>query len=372
MNRFQHVVSIAAFAALAGCGSSGGGASAPYVDIGYTGPTTTVTLDSTATVASLVAGANEVTTIAGTVDTGAVLTGVGKATPRVSVKAALAALSKLRTAGGAVVSGVTDSQTQPCAVSGSVTLSATMADPSGATVSAGDRFSVTFNACNDGPGYGVIAGSETIVVGASPDGAWFFDPASPVTPGLLYSMTVLISDFVIVDDLGYYSGIDGDMTVAMDYAIDGDTVGGWLTSSESGNGIAFESGFDKVANYSAKIAGIGGGTYLIESGEHYPYDLYDWPDEYGSNISARLCSSDMGGCINVSTTAPIHQLDGYSYPYTGTIKYSDDSGRFVELSPTNGSTGAVTIYYDIGAGRVGPVYTTWSCLAGATPSACFP
>lgn len=368
MIRFQHVVSIAAVAAVAGCGSSGGGAAAPYVDIGYTGPNTTVTLDSTAKVAAVATDATGgVSVFSSASDTTAVA--ARGAAPAVTVKAALAALSRHRIGGGAVVAGVTQTDTQACYVSGSVTARASFADPTGATLTAGDSFSVTFNACDDG--YGISSGSMSVTINACPDGAYFLDPTA-LTPGKLYGMTMIVRDFATFDTLGYYSGMEGDMTVSLDFATDLDGVGGWLTSSVSGGSIAFEEGYDKVANYSAKIVGIGGGTYLMESGEHYPYDLYDWPDEYGSNISARLCSSEMGGCVNVSTTSPIHQLDGYSYPYTGTVKYSDDSGHYVELSPTNGSTGAVTLYYDVGAGRVGPVYTTWSCLAGATPSACFP
>jgi hypothetical protein len=368
MNRFQHVVSIAAVAALAGCGSSsGGGAGAPYVDIGYTGPTTTVPLDSTARIAMVATDASGgVSVFSSASDTSAVA--ARGAAPAVTVKSALAALSRHRIGGGAVVAGVTQSDTQPCYVSGSVTAVASFADPTGATLTAGDSFSVTFNACDDG--YGVSSGSMSVTINACPDGAYFLDPTA-ITPGKFYAMSLTVRDFATVDTLGYYSGIEGDMTVSLDFVTDLDGVGGWLTSSVAGGSIAFEEGYDKVASYSAKIAGIAGGTYLMESGEHYPTSLYDWPDEYGSNISARLCSSEMGGCINVRTTAPIYQLDGYQYPYTGTVKYSDDSGHYVELSPTSGS-GAVTLYYDVGAGRVGPVYTTWSCLAGATPSACFP
>ncbi len=280
MKLFNHVFSIAAALALVGCGSGGGGGAPPYIDVGYSGPTTTVTITSTANIGSLVTAANGgVTTLASSVDTGVVA--VGSAAPGVTVKAALAALSKLRAGGGTVVSGVTDSQTQACAVSGSVTLGYTMADPSGYTVSAGDRFSVTFNACNDGPGYGIIAGSETVIVGASPGGASFFSDPTTMAPGVIYSMTVLISDFVIVDDLGYYSGIDGDMTVAMTFTTDDPyATSGWLTSSESGSGISFEAGFDKVATESAKLTGIAGGHYSMESGAYYPYGLYDWPDAY--------------------------------------------------------------------------------------------
>ena len=247
-----------------------------------------------------------------------------------------------------------------------------MADPSGYTVSAGDRFSVTFNACNDGPGYGIIAGSETVIVGASPNGASFFSDPTTMAPGVIYSMTVLISDFVIVDDLGYYSGIDGDMTVAMTFTTDDPyATSGWLTSSVSGSGIAFEAGFDKVATESAKLTGIAGGHYSMESGAYYPYGLYDWPDAFSSDVSVRLCSTELGGCLNVQNSAPFIQGEYDSYPRSGTIEFSDDSGHFIELTATS-SAGNVTIYYDIGAGTVGPVYTTWGCLNQADSSACFP
>ena len=58
MKLFKHVFSIGAALALVGCGSGGGGGAPPYIDVGYSGPTTTVTITSTATVGSLVTAAN--------------------------------------------------------------------------------------------------------------------------------------------------------------------------------------------------------------------------------------------------------------------------------------------------------------------------
>jgi hypothetical protein len=353
------ILSIGAVAALAACSSSGGGA--PYIDIAYEGPTQTVTLDDPATAGAMVAAANAgVGSFAGSSDTSAVV-GVGGAGPAVGVRAALRALQKIRRPGVAVVAGVTQRDTYPCYVSGSYTLSATMADPDGLVLTRGDAFSVAFNVCDDG--FGVMAGTETVTIDACPDGAFFLDPTS-ATPGAVYGMTVQLFDFVQVDELGYFSGLDGDMTVSMSYAVDGDGVGGWMTSSVSGDGIAFAQGFELVATSSASLTGIDGGRYSMEEGAHFPIDLYDWPDVYRSAISARICSTEMGGaggCLDVETTSPLLQLDGDPYPYTGTLVFSDDAGHYVRITATSG-TGSVTVTYLIGAGPEATTFTTWGCL----------
>lgn len=370
MKRFNQIASIAAAAALAGCsggGSSGGGA-APYIDVGYSGPTTAIAIDSTAAVASAVSsGAVSLGAFSGAADTGAI--GAAGAQRRMAVKAALAALARHHVPGGAVVAGVTQTDSQPCAVSGSVAFTASIADETGATLAAGDVISVSFNACDDG--YGITAGSMSVRIDACPDNAYMLDP-SMLAPGVVYGMTMTVTDFVNVDTLGYYAGLDGDESVTMVYQADGDGFGGWLTTTISGDHIAFEEGQDQVATSSARISGIGVADYSLASGEHFPVDPTDWPDFTSSDVAVRLCATEIGGCINVETSSSIlmDTLDGY--PYAGTITYSDDSGRYVELTATDGATGAVTIYYDIGAGRVGPVYTTSDCLDQVDTSGCFP
>jgi hypothetical protein len=369
MKRFTKLVSIAAAATLAGCGSeSQGGPAAPYIDIGYTGPTTAIAITSTDAVAATVsAGGASLGGFSGAADTGAIAVAAPK--ERLAAKAALAALGRHHLGAGAVVAGVTSSGSQPCAVSGSISFSSTMADSTGETLAAGDTMSVSFNACDDG--YGVTAGTMTVRIDACPDNAYMLDP-SMLAPGVTYGMTMTISDFVSVDELGYYAGIDGDETVSMVYTADGDGIGGWLTTTVSGDHVAFEEGYDGVAASSARIAGIGTADYWMESGEHFPYDPSDFPDATSSALSVRLCSTELGGCVNVETSSDVLVDTAQLYPYAGTITYSDDAGHYVEVTATNGATGAVTIYYDIGAGRVGPIDTTSACLEQADTSGCFP
>jgi len=256
-------------------------------------------------------------------------------------------------------------------VSGSVTYSASITDPYLNTLAVGDRFSVTYNACDDGLGE-ISAGSMSVTITASPDGQLFlFDPAT-MTPGALYEMTIVTSDLVVVDDLGNYSGTDGDMAVGQVFETDLDGTGGWLMMSVSGNSLAFEEGADKVPLASARLTGIAGGRYEMESGEHFAVDPSGFPDATSSAFTARICTSDLGGCLNVLTN-PAFVVQGYDYfPSSGTMRVSDDSGHFVQVTATNGSTGAVDVSYDIGAGTVGPVSTTWGCLDQVDSSVCFP
>jgi hypothetical protein len=365
-------VSLGTAAVLAACGgsSSGGGSSGPPpIQIAYTGPTSSVSLDSTAAAGALVTGARTGLADFSSAGSAATVIGAAGAGRRSSVQLALSAVEKFRTGGAASVKGVTQPDTQPCAVSGSSTSTVSFADPTLATLAVGDSFSVTYNACDDGLGE-VSAGTVTVTITACPDGKMFLDPTS-MTPGVLYEMTEVATDLVVVDSLGYYSGTDGDMAVGMVFETDLDGTGGWLTMTVSGNSLAFAEGANGVALASAKLTGLAGGRYALESGMHFPVDLYSSPDASSSAFTARICTSDLGGCLDVLTN-PAFVVNGYDYyPSSGTMRTTDDAGHFVEVTATNGTTGAVTVTYDIGAGVVGPKATTWSCLDQADSSACF-
>jgi hypothetical protein len=367
-NVLRHL-SIGLVAALAACGSSssgGGSAPAPLVDIDYSGPLTSVAIDSAASVGSVATSANgSLGGFAGAGDTSTV-TGAAQAGPKVDVGVLLAALRKV---GGASAVGVSESDTQLCAVSGSVVVRATYSDPTGATLRQGDTFSITFNACDDGAG--VTGGSMRLTITASPDGAMFFADPTTMTPGVLYEMTMVVTNFVTVDPYGYYSGMEGDMAVGMTWEPDLDGMGGWLTSSISGTSIVVESGLNGVASQSASLSGVGGGRYSMESGEHFAYGLTDYsPDFTSAAFSARVCSTELGGCLNVVNDPPF-VLGAYAlYPASGTLRVSDDSNRFVEVTATS-AAGNVTVSFDIGAGVQGPFATTWTCLDAVDSSSCF-
>ena len=95
---------------------------------------------------------------------------------------------------------------------------------------------------------------------------------------------------------------------------------------------------------------------------------------FGTDFDGRMCSTEIGGCIDVVTNPAFWQLATDSYPYVGAIKISDGRGAFVQLAATSG-TGSVDVTYDLdGPGvlpTVGPISTTWSCLeAEADSSVC--
>jgi len=163
----------------------------------------------------------------------------------------------------------------------------------------------------------------------------------------------------------------GHAHFGLSYEPDLDGTGGWLMTSLSGSSLVVESGIDGVATQSARLSGVDGGSYSMESGEHFPYGPSDfWPDYFSSAVSARICSTELGGCLDVVNDPPFVLGEYDYYPASGKLRVSDDAGHFVEVTATS-AAGAVTVTYDIGAGVQGPFATTWICLDAVDSTGCF-
>jgi hypothetical protein len=76
-----------------------------------------------------------------------------------------------------------------------------------------------------------------------------------------------------------------------------------------------------------------------------------------------MCTLEWHGCLNVLTDPTFAEHEGALYPYTGTLRVSDDAGDFVQVAATD-ENGSVTLSWDLGAASYGTVYTTWGCLDG--------
>jgi hypothetical protein len=302
--------------------------------------------------------------ISGTAGGAGILGAVG-AGPKASTALALATLARIRRESPAAFTGVTQSQVTPC-TTGDITISATVADGTGATTSVGDGYQISFNNCTDSLG-GRMTGTLGFTITAT-DGALFMDSPPVMNAGTTYSMAITYGAFAMVDSMGSFTGIDGNMTVSMLYA----SGTGWRTETITGSSIVFAAGSNGNITSSFEMAGpTAGGQYSILGGEHYPSGLTSFPDAQASGFTARLCSTEMAGCLKVVTNPALEVWDPDLYPSKGTMTFTDDAGRYITLTATNGVTGAVTVTYNIGAGVVGPKATTWSCLDQADSSACF-
>lgn len=369
MKRFHGSLAAGAAILLAAC-SSGEDGRTPYVDVGYDGPTSTVPITSASSAGLLAADARD--GLAGFGEMGSSATPMGAAAPdaRASLGRALGlALDQLRS-GVAAPTAATQSQTIACSVSGSMTATARIADPSGETLSSGDFLAVSFDRCVEGdPAYPeyqeLMDGSMRINFTSVTDGGWFWDGMLPTAPGVLYEMQVVVTNFVTVDlATGYYAGLDGDMTVGVEY-----TAAGWMLSYITGDRYEVETGYDRQPISSAMLTNPPGASkYEAVSGEHL--DEFGDADAYLSGFTARMCSTELGatgGCVNVITD-PAFEIGAYdAYPYTGTMRLFDDAGRFIQVTALD-ALGAVSVTYDLdgdgGSPATGPITTTWDCLGG--------
>jgi hypothetical protein len=349
----QRLVTMCVAAALTACGGDGSS------DDG-SGPLPTISIDDSTRVGSIVTATNgALNRFAGTEDA---LTG-----PSGAIGEVIAFLRALRPSSPVNMNGT---HTRTCTVSGRRTIDASIADPTSATLSRGDTLTLTYAACDDG--LELRAGRLRVTITSSPDGAFFLDP-STMTPGVRYEMTLVATDFVAVDSLGNYTGIDGDMTVGQAF----DVADGWLNRTITGSSLTVDSGPDGVATESASLYGIGGrGRYVVESGAHFETGPGDyWPTVVAAAFTARLCSTGLGGCLDAVTEPPFIQLCDDAFPYAGILRISDSANRTVQVTaagdPYTLPVDAVSVSYDVGAGVQGPFATTWSCLDAVDSSGCF-
>ena len=355
---FKKLVSVSAAAALVACG----GSSKPKGPaVAYSGPTGTIAIDSTSKIGLLAtAFTGAVGGFSGIGTGGASALGAAGAGPRVGVKAALARAAALRAqASPAVLTGVVQSAKQNCDGGGSISGSMNDQDGNPDTTQAGDWVQITYDACKDANG-NTGYGSIRIDI-LRTDGADFMSGPDLMTAGIDYSARLTIDDFATVDATGYLSGVDGDATLSLR------TVGGTdLVETMTGSHIASVEGSAGKITAAFLLTGPGGsGGYSMGASEYYGNGFYSSATEADSDFDGRMCSTEIGGCIDVVTNPAFSQRTYESYPYTGTIKISDGRGAFVQLAATSG-TGSVDVTYDLdgtgGNPPVGPISTTWPCL----------
>lgn len=351
------------FAAGAVLASCGGGDDAPAGrGVSYTGSTAALVISPTnvATIAALAetSAFGSVAPVPG----GPSYFGAASIDRRIGWETALATLQRARRDTAVALTGAYGSATESCPGGGTLTLTASTA--SDVVTTTGDYFELGANVCNDGAGTIVNGRLRVQITGT--DGA---DPTlgpPSMTSGVTYGMRLVVTDFSIEDPTGW-AGMEGDMELSQVWS----SITFRLESSIQGGSFVSAAGVGSTVAVSTFVGPLSpGGKFSMTAAEEYTdaYATTLYASESG--INARVCSLELAGCIRIETAQPFRQLAAQLYPASGSFRVSDELGHYIELVPTDGATGAVTVSWDVVADATTPdgtCNTTWPEMA-----TCFP
>jgi hypothetical protein len=225
---------------------------------------------------------------------------------------------------------------QPCAVSGTLTISGNLADPITPTLSAGDTITADYDNCDDGIGEVIDGRIEFEVVAFSGD----------VLSGL-YDMTMamLLTNFQVTtaQDVVLANG-DGTATLSALQAP-------YVEAAVSGRSMltAYNSSTETLSNYSS--AQTFDGTLA--------------PAPFTLLTSGTLDSSQLSGSVTYSTPVMFEGFDA-NYPTTGQLLIVGDASSARISAQANGVDVIIEIYSNT-TGEGTPdetIMTTWTELAG--------
>jgi len=202
-----------------------------------------------------------------------------------------------------LLTGVTTTQTTSCLNGGTVTVTASLADPN--TLTPGDFYQITFNACNDG--FSVTSGTITLNVTA-------FTGDTSMVGDFTLSGNLVIPDFRSTT-----AGVTA-------------RVGGQLDFEQSRSGT-LETG---------RITGRR--FVLVEGSRQLQLTDFDFYESLDTNGGARtysadftLASTEIGGSITVTTMVPFQAIWS-SPPTVGTLRVTGGNGAWVELEALSDGT----------------------------------
>ena len=298
---------------LAGCGGGGSGDSGGTVSV----PTDPVSITpaNAVQVASATLGAVDVLS-----DFDAdVLIGIasgpagsaGAANERLELADILSAqLSRLRvlvpqTGSMVTIAVAIPPETFPCLVSGTLTVSGEIADPTFSTLTAGDVITGSFSSCDDGDGY-VISGTLTITIQAF-TGDLFVPPYSLTASFALSNLSLT--------QAGETLTLNGTATLTESTQNDF-----FFTSTLSGASLSFTESTGDAGTL----------TNFISDGTDDFNTL-----EYTVDSSGTLATLDLTGSVQYATTATFRGI-GDNYPFEGVLV----------VTGANNSTETVTALVD--------------------------
>ena len=227
--------------------------------------------------------------------------------------------------------------TQPCDVSGSISLSGNLGDPT--TLTEGDTITAVFENCDDGDGF-VMDGRLALTV-ADVEGDVFSDV-------FRLTLDMVLTDLTVNSDGDSIAG-DGDLA----YTLDTLHFPAILTAL-SGNELRIAAGGEEVTFRDFEQ------TLEVNPGMV--------PTSYAAEVNGRLHSTVLGGSVDYGTVVTIQASGDDKPPYTGEILVSGANNSEVRIVVT--SEEVVRLEIDVNGDGVVDEFidTTWAGLIGELSS----
>jgi hypothetical protein len=350
------LVAFGAAMALAACGGSSSGGR-----ISYTGSTSLATVSDGNALSLAGKGAEASSPSAGGIPYAPAFRASTKRSVQLGYRVADTAMRRLATA----ASGLTITDTQPCQVSGSETMSASIANTNVGFTS-GDWMQVTYASCDEGTGV-TLDGTARIDITRTQGGVLPLAIDPNTDPVGTYELKLTALDVTTkYNDTGDWDGMNGVMivTIVWNGSTETVTVHGPSLASQTGNGSAITG--------SAMVGAIPGTSgYSFADAEDLVVDAYGYYQSVSSaaSESVRMCSLDLnppaGACIDVSVNPALVKNATETYPHQGELRVTGMGGAYVDLLVLNNQY--VTITYDVdGAGSTPAVTITpvaWTCIS---------
>lgn len=345
-----------------GCGNSKKSTPASGRTVSYSGPVAPASLTASTDKAmiaggavSLVAGFSEMST-----SSTALAFGAGRQPGVAAVSDAIQLAADARHHPAlATVAGALAQQTRPCSGGGTVTYSANDQDGNAGTTQAGDYVEVAFAACNERSA--VTDGSFRVTIDTT-SGADLVADVTSITTSESFGLSLAFANYFVTFADGSWSGMNGDMTIAFA----ADTAAGTVTYGVSGTSFE-EAAYDGAVTSGLRIGARSGQTGYHDTAVEV-YSGMGTPSahvtEHRWSMDARVCSTEINGCLSLSTNPQFSQLVQYAYPSSGALTVSDDAGDWIKVEAVSATTGACTLSWSID-GATGSQSTTWSALEAA-------
>jgi len=231
---------------------------------------------------------------------------------------------------GVTIAELIPPETFPCLVSGTLTVSGNIADPTFETLAPGDVMTATYSSCDDGDGV-VASGTFTITVQAF--------TGNLVTPP--YSVTAQISftNFSLTA-VGETLSLSGDMTY-----IESTPEGVVFTDTLSGDSLNF--------------------SFSGDAGKWISFDVVSTVDfntqAYSVDSSGTLATAQLGGSVQSETTTSFEGI-GDGYPSSGVMVVTGAANSSETITVVDSINVTIEVDED-GDGVIDQtINTTWDAL----------
>lgn len=237
------------------------------------------------------------------------------------------------TLGGAAINYIPfGPETSPCAVSGSVTISGDIADPT--TFSAGDVINVDSDMCDDGIGSVVDGLLKMTITQFTGD---------LVTSEFLFGVDLVVTDFMVTES-GETNTANGDISTTIDTRMPPVAVG-------------------SVFGSSFVVTGMSSTESIRDFMTTYTEDSSIFPAAWTNNSMGTVDSTDFEGFVTYETPVTLQGF-GESYPYIGELLVTGLDGSTLHLVTTDDVFVEIFADYD-GDGEIDEVLSmTWVELEG--------